>query len=158
VIKFDRSTLAQTAVAVTATLAATTLAGAILAYWTWAWFAPRQELLLRPARESVSSAGAAAGLFGSARPGRISRAVAGGQIRLLGLVTASPGRRGYAVLQLDSRQILAVHEGAEISPGVRLSRVAVDHAVVERAGSRESIAWPIKDASTPPLARSPQKQ
>lgn len=157
-IKFDRSTLAQTAVVATATLAAMTLAGAILAYWTWAWLAPRQEPPVWPVREPNNSTAAAAGLFGSARPVVNPAPVAGSQIRLLGLVASASGRRGFAVLQLDSRQILAVHEGAEISPGVRLAQVASDHAVVERAGSRESIAWPKKDVRPPPPAKQSPRQ
>ena len=74
-------------------------------------------------------------------------------IKLLGVVAASAGRRGYAVLQLEAKQILAVHEGEDVTPGLRLAEVRPDHVILERGGMRETLAFPEKKA---PLASAAQ--
>jgi general secretion pathway protein C len=48
------------------------------------------------------------------------------------------------VVQLDAKQILAVHEGDDVAPGVRLAEVHPDHVILERGGTRETLAWPEK--------------
>jgi general secretion pathway protein C len=63
-------------------------------------------------------------------------------IKLLGVVAASGGRRGYAVVQLEAKQILAVHEGEDVTPGLRLAEVHPDHIILERGGVRETLTWP----------------
>jgi general secretion pathway protein C len=124
------------------TLAALALLATVLAYWSWAVLAP-QPAPRAPAAEAVAAnAGAAAALFGSAPQGR--GAVSGGPVRLLGVVAASSGAHGHAVLRLDAKRTVAVLEGAEIEPGLRLAEVHVDHIVLERNGARETLAWPEK--------------
>jgi general secretion pathway protein C len=68
-----------------------------------------------------------------------------GAVRLMGVVAASEGRRGHAVLRLDGKRTLAVLQGEELEPGLRLAEVHVDHIVLERNGARETLAWPEKN-------------
>jgi len=141
----ERSSLAQTAIASLVTFVALALLGLVLAYWTWAWLAPRPEPRAPAAMQAGGGAEAARGLFGSARRDN-SAAPAGFAIGLLGVVAARSGHSGsepgYAVLRLDARQSIAVREGEEIEPGVRLAEVHANHVVLERGGVRETLAWP----------------
>ena len=159
-ISFERSGFAQTAVVSLLTFAALTLLGLVLAYWTWAWFAPRPEPRAQAAvqtggRDVGSTAGptqAASALFGSARREgnggeRNGAAPTGIAVGLLGVVAASGSRSGYAVLRLDAKQTVAVREGGEIEPGIRLAEVHADHVVLERGGVRETLAWPKQSKS-----------
>jgi general secretion pathway protein C len=50
------------------------------------------------------------------------------------------------VLRLDSKKILAVLQGQDVVPGLRLAEVHVDHIVLERSGARETLAWPEKNS------------
>jgi len=67
-------------------------------------------------------------------------------VRLMGVMAASGERRGHAVLRLDGKKTVAVLQGEEVEPGVRLAEVHVDHVVLERNGARETLAWPEKGA------------
>ena len=142
----ERSGFAQTAVVSGATLAALALLGWVLAYWTWAWFAPSPEPRAQAAVQPGGRVDAAAGLFGSAQRDGNGVAPTGVSIGLLGVVAAKRGRTGaepgYAVLRLDAKQTVAVREGGEIEPGVRLAEVHADRVVLERGGVRETLAWP----------------
>jgi len=62
----------------------------------------------------------------------------------MGVVAASGGRLGHAVLRLDGKKTVAVLQGEEVEPGLRLAEVHVDHIVLERNGTRETLAWPEK--------------
>ena len=62
----------------------------------------------------------------------------------MGVVAASGERRGQAVLRLDAKKTVAVLQGEDVEPGLRLVEVHVDHIVLERAGVREILAWPEK--------------
>jgi len=79
-------------------------------------------------------------------------------VRLLGIVAAAGGGRGYAVLQLEPRQILAVREGEDVAPGIRLAQVASNHVILERGGSLETLAWPEKGAAAETAAPRADKQ
>ena len=151
-ISLERSNLAQTAGVSLVTLAALVLLGWVLAYWTWAWFAPRPEPRAQPAMEPGGRVASAQGLFGSVQRDGNFAAPTGIAIRLLGVVAASGGRRGYAVVQLEARQILAVPEGEDIAPGIRLAEVHPDHVILERNGARETLAWPEKKPPAQPAA------
>jgi general secretion pathway protein C len=143
----DRSNIAQTAVVSLVTFAALALLGLVLAYWTWAWLAPRPEPRAQAALTGGRAVGptqAAYGLFGSAQRDRNGAAPAGIAVRLLGVVAASGSRSGYAVLRLDAKKTVAVLQGADVEPGLRLAEVHVDHIVLERNGARETLAWPEK--------------
>ena len=123
-----------------ANFAALALLGVVLAYWSWVWLAPaaaarappagRRSPLLR--RRTVRHAKQGAGT------------AATGSIRLMGEVAASGERRGHAVLRLDAKKTVAVLQGEDVEPGVRLAEVHADHIVLERNGARETLAWPDK--------------
>ena len=137
------------------TFAALALLGLVLAYWTWAWLAPRPE----PRAQSAVTGGRAEvayGLFGNSQRdnggGREGAATTGVAVGLLGIVAASGSQPSYAVLRLDAKQTVAVREGGEIEPGIRLAEVHADHVVLERSGVRETLAWPKPGKSTLPAA------
>ena len=154
-LTFARSGLAQTLLVSLLTLAAVALLGAVLAYWTWVWIAPRAAPRAEPiAAQAGISLASAATIFGSA-PRRQEQVVTSPiAARLLGVVAAAKGRRGYAVLQLESKEIVAVHEGNEIAAGVRLVEVRPNQVVLEREGARETLAWPEPPAAKPAAARA----
>jgi general secretion pathway protein C len=143
VISLERSSLAQTTIVSLVTLGALALLGWVLAYWTWAWLAPRPEPRALVAAVPGGGIASAQGLFGNLQRGQ-NIAPTGIAIKLLGVVAATGGRRSYAVAQLDARQIIAVREGEDIAPGVRLAEVHPDHVILDRNGTRESLAWPQK--------------
>ena len=153
-LTLGRSGLAQTALVSLLTLAALALFGFVLAYWTWVWFAPRAEPRAEAAAGEAGNLASASGVFGRLERNRSSAAPTGITIKLLGIVAASGGRRGYAVVQLDAKQILAVHEGEDVAPGVRLAEVLRDHLILERGGVRETLAWPEKKGSVSPSVRA----
>jgi general secretion pathway protein C len=155
-LPFGRSGLAQTALVSALTLAAVALLGAVLAYWTWAWFAPRAAQRLEPATAQGGSVASAGAVFGSA-PRLQAAAPTGIAIRLLGVVAASGGRRGHAVVQLEAKQIMAVHEGEDVAPGVRLAEVRADHVLLERNGVREKLAFPERRVTAAPAAPKSKK-
>jgi general secretion pathway protein C len=129
-------------VASLATFAALALLGVVLAYWSWAWLAPPAAARAPAAFETTSKALSAGGLFGGAKQGAASSSA----VRLMGLVAASGDRRGHAVLRLDAKKIVAVLQGEEVEPGLRLAEVHVDHVILERNGARETLAWPEKNS------------
>lgn len=134
-------TLAQTAIVWTATLAAIALLSWVLAYWTWVWLAPRPEPRVPPAEVAATDA-SSAHLFGT--PSRDTRIAAVSDIgmRLLGVAAGSGHTRGYAILQVGGKDIVAVREGEPILTGIRLAEVHADHVVLDRNGARVAMAWP----------------
>ena len=150
-LPFGRSSLAQTAVVSLLTLAAAALLGLVLAYWTWAWFAPRPEPRIETAAAQSGGVAAATALFGNVARNK-NTAPTGIAIRLLGVVAAAGGRRGYAVVQLDAKRSLAVREGMDVAPGVRLAEVHPNHVILERGGVRETLALPEQRAAATPAA------
>ena len=124
-----------------ATLAALALLGVVLAYWSWAWLAPAAAARAPAlARGGARRPPPAAGLFGS----RQGRSRSASSVRLTGVVAASGERRGHAVLRLDGKKTVAVLQGEDIEPGLRLAEVHPDRIVLERNGARETLAWPDK--------------
>ena len=117
----------------------------MLAYWSWAWLAPPAEPRAPAVVEIPAGTSAAAALFRTAKEGA-GPAAASGSILLMGIVAASNSRSGHAVLRLDAKKTVAVPQGAEVEPGVRLAEVHADHIVLERNGARESLALPAKAA------------
>ena len=155
-LPFGRSNLAQTALVSLLTLIAVALLGAVLAYWTWAWFAPRAEPRVEATAALAGNVASAGAVFGSVPRNQGAAAPTGIAIKLLGVVAASGGRRGYAVVQLEGKQILAVHEGEDLAPGIRLAQVLADHTILERNGVRETLAWPEKKGLAAAAPRSAQ--
>ena len=151
----ERSNLAQTAVVSLVTLTALVMLGWVLAYWTWTWFAPRPEPRVQSATTPGGGVGSAQGLFGTLQRNQNVAAPTGIAIKLLGVMAAAGGRHGYAVVQLEARQILAVREGEDIAPGIQLAEVHPDHVILVRNGIRESLAWPQKNlaarSAAPPV-------
>lgn len=156
-ISLEQTDLAQTAAIAMVTVAAVVLLAIVAARWSWTWFAPSPV----PRAQSVTAAGSGAPagtLFGNAgRDGSLGSPVrTANAIKLLGIVAASPGRRGYALVQLEANEQLAVLEGEEIVPGLRLAEIAADHLILERSGTRETLSWPEKNAATQsPVFRAP---
>lgn len=154
-ISSDRSAVAQAAVVALVTFAALVLLGWVLAYWTWVWLAPRPEPRAPAAVQAGGAVQAAFGLFGAPRGNDVA-APTGIAIRLLGIVAATQGRHGYAVVQLAAKEMLAVREGDDIAPGIRLAEVGAHRVVLERGGIRETLALPAKPAAIAP-ATAPQQ-
>lgn len=140
-ISGNRSSPLQTATVVAATCAALVLLGSVLAYWTWEWLSPPVEPRA-PARLENGDGTAAKTWFGVAQGERTAPAAAASGIKLLGVAAASAGHDGHAVLQTTAGKVLAAREGEEISPGVSLAEVHPDHVVLDRSGTRETLAWP----------------
>ena len=133
-----------------ANFAALALLGVVLAYWSWGWLSPSPAPRAPPALEPGGRTSSAAGLFRNVKEGAGAAAAASGAIRLVGIVAVSGGRSGNqlgrAVLRLDAKKTVAVLQGEEVEPGLRLAEVHVDHIVLERNGARETLAWPEKDS------------
>jgi general secretion pathway protein C len=129
-----------------ATFAALVLLGVVLAYWSWMWLGPSPAPRAPAAIESSGRTSSATALFRVAKAGAVAGSAAAGSIRLMGVAAASGERRGNAVLRLDGKKTVAVLQGEDIEPGLRLVEVHADHIVVERSGVRESLAWPDKAA------------
>lgn len=148
-LSLSRSSFAQTALVSALTFTTLVLLGVVLAYWAWAWFAPRAEPKAEASAVQSGSVASAAGIFGIVPRNQESATPTGIAIKLLGVVAGSGGRRGYAVVQLEAKQILAVHEGEDIAPGIRLAEVHAENIILERNGLRESLALPEKKSSVP---------
>ena len=80
-------------------------------------------------------------LFGNVAEGSSGGGAGISGIALLGVVAAPGTQSGYAVMRLDAKRTVAVREGEEIEPGVRVLEVHADHVVLERSGKRETLAW-----------------
>ena len=146
-LSFDRSTIAATLTVTLATLGALALLALVASHWTWVWIAP-----LSPPRTQISEVsgvkiGSVGDLFGHLERANNSAAPTGISMKLLGLVAATEGRDGYALIQLNPTEVRTVREGAEIAPGIRLSEVSTNHIILERSGMRETLAWPEKNSS-----------
>jgi len=126
-----------------ATFAALALLGVVLAYWSWEWLAPPPVPRAPAVVEMAVPTAAADRLFRTVKEG--AGASASGAVRLMGVVAASGSRPGHAVLRLDSKKTVAVLQGEDVEPGLRLAEVHVDHIVLERNGARETLAWPEKN-------------
>jgi general secretion pathway protein C len=140
----ERADVAESALVALATFAALALLATVLAYWIWAWFAPRPE----PRAPAAVQAGgatlqAANGLFGRAQAPK-GLVASSSSAKLLGVVAATGTRPGYAILRLDARKSVAVLQGEEIEAGLKLAEVHPDHVVLDRSGVREKLPLPEK--------------
>ncbi len=116
----------------------------VLARWTWVLLAPASPAA-PPATTAPIDVQAAldevlrARLFsgppaGEPRPATTPQR----DLQLAGILATAPRGGGWAVLQLGSKQQVAV-AGSEISPDLVLDQVFADHVVVRRRGNRERI-------------------
>jgi general secretion pathway protein C len=156
-ITLDREHLPQTIVVALVTVAALALLALVAAYWTWVWLAPRPAPLVPPA-STTSGAASGAALFGNVQQEGGAVAPTGIAIRLLGIVAAKGGHSGYAVVELEPKQILAVQEGEDVTPGIRLAEVGTDHILLERNGTRETLTWPDKNKPAEPAPLRPMNR
>jgi general secretion pathway protein C len=150
-ISVDRFYLVHRVIVFLAMLAALAVLGLVLAYWAWLWFiVPHPEPRSRIVPEWDRNAVAARNLFGVPAPEPQTVAPSAGiEIKVLGLVAASRGWRGYAVLQLDANRIVAIQEGEDIVPGIMLVQVQPDYIVLNRNGENERLALPRASLSRP---------
>ncbi len=144
----NSSTVAQSVVVSVATLTAVIVTGFLAAHWTWLWLAPQPVLRAPVATDSGAPMAAAGALFGVQQRDSNALAPTGIAIRLLGIVAASGAKRGYAVVQLEAKDIIAVAEGADLSPGIRLAEIGTDRVILERDGRRETLTWPESKSTT----------
>ena len=142
------SDLAATAIVWLANAAAVTALGVAGAYWTWTWFAPRAEPRVSAPIAATARLDSVYTLFGSVRANRDVAAPTAVGIKLLGVIAASGAEPGYALLQLGTKPAVAVREGGEVEPGLRLVEVKADHVVLDRGGMRETLALPARGKGT----------
>jgi general secretion pathway protein C len=136
----------QTALVILVTAGAIALFASIAAHWTWRWLAPAPASSAPRAIHAGRLQPSANALFGNPDTGMESTAPTGSTIRLLGLVASTSGKRGYAVLRVDPKQILTIREGDEVSPGIRLAEVGIEHVILERGAVKEMLGWPARGA------------
>ena len=150
-----RSNLSQTVIVSGVTLAALTLLGLVLAYWTWTWVGPRAEPRVEPMVETTGRLAGANALFGNLQASQGAEAPTGMAIKLVGVVSATGEKPGYALMQLDAKTVRAVRAGEEITPGVRLDKVFPDHVTLERTGASESLALVERNKPAPGAPAKP---
>lgn len=137
-----RSNLAQTVIARLSKIGALSLLGFVLAYWTWAWFAPSP--LPRAAEMSTPAHGlvAAGNLFGRDHGDAHAGTPTGLAITLLGVIAAGPDGTSYALLQLDAGKTQVVRAGGYLAAGILVEKVLPQQVILQRNGSRETLVWP----------------
>lgn len=145
-LSYARSTHLQNFAIALLTVAATAIFAVVAAYWSWEWLAPSQPGPTAVVQNEPRRISSAADIFGVAEQdsGSTFTTSSGTRIQLLGLLTATVNTRSYAVLRIEPGPSIAVQEGEEITPGIRLAKIAIDHVIVERGGVRETLSWPSK--------------
>lgn len=113
----------------------------IVSGWIWGQAAPSIASLPTMSLTdpvAASQAVAARHLMGERTTAQAGTEQHGGSYRLLGLMTASKGVPGFAILA-NGKESLVVVEGEEIVPGLTLLEVLPDQVVIGREGHTESI-------------------
>ncbi|HEY8585166.1 MAG TPA: type II secretion system protein N [Rhodanobacter sp.] len=137
-------------------LVATVSLGLVLAYWTWAWFGPRAVPRAQPATTAVDQGAASSLLFGHAAGTATAPSPTGVAITLLGVVAVGDGSGSYALLKPGNGKPQVARAGSEIAPGIRLEKIFADRVILERAGVRETLAWPVRRSSAAKPAQGSQ--
>ena len=137
-----RSNLAQTVIARMSKASALTLFGFVLAYWTWAWFAPSPLPRAAEVSAPASRLTGAGNLFGRGQDDAHVGTPTGLAIKLLGVIAAGPGGSGYALLQLDAGKTQVVRAGGYLAPGILVEKVLPQQVILQRNGSHETLVWP----------------
>lgn len=149
----QRTDRLPTMLASVALLAALTLLGLVLAYWTWTWFGPRPGPRVDTDASAENMASAYA-LFGAAQHNPVTTApTIGLAVDLLGVIAVAGQGQGYALVRLGGKKTLVVGAGEDLSPGVRLAEVFPGHVVLQRLGVSETVMLP--QAHPPALSVSP---
>lgn len=145
-LSFARSTRLQNFAIALLTLAATAILAVVAAYWSWEWLAPPRSGATTVAQNEPRRLSSATDIFGIPEQDSDTTHTtsSGTRIQLLGLLTATLNARSYAVLRIEPGPSVAVQEGEEITSGIRLTKIAIDHVIVERGGVRETLSWPNK--------------
>lgn len=145
-LSLARSARLQNAAIALMTLAATAILAVVAAYWSWEWLAPPLPGTTSVTQNEPRRLSSAADIFGRTEQDSDSTHTtsSGTRIQLLGLLTATVNARSYAVLRIEPGPSIAVQEGEEITSGIRLTKIAIDHVIVERSGVRETLSWPSK--------------
>ena len=138
----------QTVVVWTGTAAALLLCAGVVAYWTLIWFAPAPIARSAAAPISATESGAARRLFGAAAA-PTARAPESTPISLVGIVSESARKRGYAVVRIGTEPARTVRGGDTLAPGLKLLEVHANHLVIERDGTREVLTWPAPRSGGP---------
>jgi general secretion pathway protein C len=115
-----------------------------LAHWTWVFAAPAQVGAL-PEGDPAVNLPAIAKLFGAEIPSTTQASSSG--LRLKGVVAPRAGTAASAIFSTGSGKDIAVYVGREVQPGVKLTEVKPDHAIVSRAGKRERIDLEVAQAT-----------
>lgn len=112
--------------------------GVVLAKWFWIFLAPQTTFTASSALTSSSQdEGRLFGIVQTAGPASPSSSLP--NIQLIGVFTASTGRRGFAIMKIDTKSQLGVAEGEDAAPGTKLVKVHADHVILERAGMKHRV-------------------
>ncbi|MEX2131801.1 MAG: type II secretion system protein N [Pseudohongiellaceae bacterium] len=144
----NRDLSVQTALVFSLTLGTLALLCLVLVNGVWLWLAPLPEAAAPAAVQSNAPLLAAYQVFGRVAqnlpaPTAAQPASTGLAIRLLGIIAAQDDGEDYAVVLLAPATILAIREGQEFTPGVRLHEVSRNHLILERGGVLETLDWPV---------------
>ena len=144
----NRDLPVQTVLVFSLTLGALALLCLVLVNGVWLWLAPLPEAPASTAVQSNASLLSAYHVFGQIpqnlqAPTAVQPASTGLAIRLLGIIAAQDDGEDYAVVLLAPATILAIREGQEFTPGVRLHEVSRNHLILERGGVLETLSWPV---------------
>jgi general secretion pathway protein C len=104
---------------------------------------------------AAGASAAAALLFGPVKRDANIAAPTDAAMKLLGVAAGSQHTRGYAVLQLGGKDIVAIREGADIVTGIRLAEVHRDRIILDRNGTRETLEWPRQIIAAAPAIPRP---
>jgi general secretion pathway protein C len=146
-LSFARLARLQNAAAALMTLAAMTIFAVVAAYWSWEWLTPPLPGPTAVTQSEPQRFSSVANIFGVTEQESDSAHTtrSGTQIQLLGLLMATTANaHSYALLRVEPGPSIAIQEGEEITPGIQLAKIAIDHVIVERDGVREIFSWPSK--------------
>lgn len=138
---------------VLATVAASLLLVAVVAYWLWRWLAPAPvHVIVAPPRDPVATIVASGWLATPPTGGDVAPAgdTLAGDARLIGVI-ADTGGGGYALFRLPAGPKL-VREGTAIASGATLVHVAPFSIRIRDASGERDIA--LRAASASPIAPS----
>ena len=132
---------------------------ALCAVWLWKLAGPR-EVARVPAIDTAGLSvdlAAAGRLFGvppvQARSAS-AEADALADVILKGIYRTREGQGGFVVVQVGNQPPRAIFAGAEIKPGLKLSRLEPDRAVFVREGAEAHIALPARPKLVQPVPKS----